>query len=171
MFQTFLLDHAVIREKFRRLKERWFPSLKFEYSAIEEEIVSTPGWPPVGGNPITAIYREDTSFTDMYPQETDKMLPGNTDSNNSSAYCSTQSVGITPRTSMSENPYTSTSTMASVSKSSVSDVGEGRKFASGTISESAEMENLSTDVRMQVEMEGMDKSENTHLFEADEPTR
>ncbi|XP_053378783.1 polyamine-transporting ATPase 13A3-like isoform X2 [Mercenaria mercenaria] len=174
LLETFLLDHAVIREKFRRMKERWFPSLKFEYSAIEEEIVSTPGWPPVGGDPITALYRDDVSFSELYPQETDKMLPGNADSNNSSAYCSSQSVGFTPRTSTSDNPFTSASSIVSMPKSSASDAGEGSKLASGTIAETAEMEDIPGDkgeIAGAVDWRG--STENTLLVqqEAEQPSR
>lgn len=173
ILETFLLDHTVIREKFRRYKERCFPSLKFEYKSIEDEIVSTPGWPPVGGDPISAKYRDDVSLSEMYPVETDKMLPSSADSN-SSAYCSTQSVGYTPRTSTTENPYTSASSVMSVPSLSESDTGQGGKESGSALPEMAEVdENLCDNVNGVVTTDWRGSTEQTHLVEqeAHQPSR
>ena len=78
--QTFLLDHEVIRSKLRQLRERCFPASKFKYVNVEDDIVSTPGWPPVGDDPISAIYRDDTNY--LQASESDRMLPTTSDSNN-----------------------------------------------------------------------------------------
>lgn len=75
-----------MRMKFRRFRERCFPSLKFEYRAIEDEILSTPGWPPVGGDLIVAKQPDDQGSADICATETDIMLLDSSDINNS---CST----------------------------------------------------------------------------------
>lgn len=140
---------------------------------MEEEIVSTPGWPPVGGDPISAIYRDDASLAEMYSMETDKMLPGSADSN-SSAYCSTQSVGYTPRTSTTENPYTSASSVVSMPTHSESDPSEGVKDIREPLKEAAELEEIPCSMsKAQDTMDWRGSTEKTHLVEqeADQPTR
>ncbi|KAL4221280.1 hypothetical protein ACF0H5_019543 [Mactra antiquata] len=82
VMETFLLDHAHMREKFRQFKERCFPTFKFEYKIIEDEILSTPGWPPVGNEVIVAEETDDLISMDIYATETDLMLE-DADVNNS----------------------------------------------------------------------------------------
>lgn len=94
--QTFLLDHEVIRHKLRQLRERCCPASKFKYIHVEDDIVSTPGWPPVGDDPITAVYQEENSF--IQASESDRMLPSTSDSNNC---CST--APASSRTSMTQS--------------------------------------------------------------------
>ncbi|WAR15784.1 AT134-like protein, partial [Mya arenaria] len=115
-FEAFLLDHEIFRRKFRQLREKCFPSLKYEYSHIEDEIISTPNWPPVGKDPIIANYRNDTNMAETSAEETEAMLPkiGSKNMCNSSTILSSAS-GYTPRTSLSDQPYVSMSSVATVS--------------------------------------------------------
>ncbi|XP_052821050.1 polyamine-transporting ATPase 13A3-like isoform X2 [Mya arenaria] len=116
IFEAFLLDHEIFRRKFRQLREKCFPSLKYEYSHIEDEIISTPNWPPVGKDPIIANYRNDTNMAETSAEETEAMLPkiGSKNMCNSSTILSSAS-GYTPRTSLSDQPYVSMSSVATVS--------------------------------------------------------
>lgn len=126
-----------MRDKFRRVKERCFPSLKFEYCAIEDAIISTPGWPPIGGDPITAIYRDAANSSDSSPTELEKMLPSSSDLNNcnSSTNCSLVSVGFTPRTN-----ETLVSSIVSVPNDSASDLFEGARLSSASVQEAAQLD-------------------------------
>jgi len=117
--QSFLLDHEVLRKKFRALRERCFPSLKHEYHLVEEEIVSTPNWPPVGSDPITAVYNREASYTDLGVKETDCMLPRGDGNNSSTLHSSTTS--FTPRTSTTDQPYLSMTSIGSSKEFNIED--------------------------------------------------
>lgn len=86
----------MIRQKLRHLRERCCPASKYKYVHVEDDIVGTPGWPPVGDDPITAVYHEDSSF--IQASESDRMLPSTSDSNNC---CST--APQSSRTSMTQS--------------------------------------------------------------------
>ena len=140
-FQTFLLDHAVIRRKFGDLKERCCPSFKFQYSAIEEEIVTTPDWPPIGPEGIVTSpsFSPDAYAPDDFAKETDRMLPDSVDYNRSSL-SSTPTVGNTPKTSTSENPYLSSTTIDSSQKASVVS-SHGYSYHSNSPPQSSSLQN------------------------------
>lgn len=116
VFQTFLLDHELFRRKFNALRERCCPGLKYEYCQIEEEIVATPSWPPVGLHPITASYRQQDTFSpETEAKETDSMLSSPTDMNNcSESVYGSSSAGFTSRTS-TDRPYLSRPSIGSLS--------------------------------------------------------
>ena len=122
--QTFLLDHAVLRRKFKNLRERCCPSLKFQYSAIEEEIITTPHWPPIGPHAVISSPSGPDFYTpDEFAKETDRMLPDSVDFNHSSL-SSSPTAGHTPKSSTSENPYFSSATLNSSHKQSLASVGD-----------------------------------------------
>ncbi|XP_052213328.1 polyamine-transporting ATPase 13A3-like isoform X2 [Dreissena polymorpha] len=116
LLETFLLDHEVFRRKFNALRERCCPGLKYEYCQIEEEIVATPSWPPVGLHPITAAYRQQGTFShEIDAKETDQMLPCSADMNNcSESVYGSSSAGYTPRAS-TDRPFISRASIGSLS--------------------------------------------------------
>lgn len=92
----------MIRAKLRHLRERCCPASKYKYVHIEDDIVSTPNWPPVGDDPITAVYKDGRDQSFSQASESDRMLPSTSDSNN----CSASGVSLVPvssRTSCSQS--------------------------------------------------------------------
>lgn len=97
--QTFILDHEVIRKKLRETREHCCPGSKYKYAHIEEDIISTPSWPPVGHSPVTAVYHEDSGVTLV--SESDRMLPNTSDCNN--CYSSASAISLTADSAKTSN--------------------------------------------------------------------
>ena len=82
--------------------------------------MTTPDWPPIGPDGIVTSpsFSPDVYAQDDFAKETDRMLPDSVDFNRSSL-SSTPTVGNTPKTSTSENPYLSSTTINSSQKASI----------------------------------------------------
>lgn len=54
-FQSFIIDSYFLRKHCQKILERWIPSSKYQYSAIEQEITESSDWPPVSSSSTNLV--------------------------------------------------------------------------------------------------------------------
>ncbi|XP_064599544.1 polyamine-transporting ATPase 13A3-like isoform X2 [Liolophura sinensis] len=63
--ESFLIDSYFLRKRCQKILERWIPSSKYQYSAIEQEITESNNWPPVSAsstNLVDALDGKDSNY-------------------------------------------------------------------------------------------------------------